>query len=125
MVMGVLLARLWTLGASEGLIIGTYLVLAGLSRFVEESYRGEPQTPRVAGLRLYQWLAVFLVVVGGMATTVSTLPVPVTGLSLAAPVLGCSTVFALVCLFALGVDFPNSNRRFARLAPVGQSRLST
>ncbi|HET7039073.1 MAG TPA: prolipoprotein diacylglyceryl transferase family protein, partial [Gemmatimonadales bacterium] len=58
LVIGVLLARLWSLGAPLSLIAGAYLMLSGLARFVEESYRGEPQTPIVGGLRLYQWLAI-------------------------------------------------------------------
>src|SRR5262249_3314976 len=40
---GVVLARMWALGAALHLVGGVYLVLGGLGRFVEESYRGEPQ----------------------------------------------------------------------------------
>lgn len=118
LVIGVFLARVWILGATEGMIIGLYLVLSGLVRFVEESYRGEPQTPSVAGLRLYQWLAVALLVVGSVVTTVARTPVPDRGLSFSGPVLGLAVGFGLLCTFAMGVDFPRSNRRFARLAPV-------
>ncbi len=118
LMIGVMGARLWSLGASEGMIIGVYLLLSGLCRFVEESYRGEPQTPWVANLRLYQWLAIVLIVAGAITTTLAGSPVPATGLSLAAPIVGFSMLFALVCLFAFGIDFPKSTRRFARLAPV-------
>ncbi|MBT8338109.1 MAG: prolipoprotein diacylglyceryl transferase [Gemmatimonadetes bacterium] len=52
-VLGLLLARLHMLGAADLLIVGVYFMLSGIARFVEESYRGEPQTPHVAGLRLY------------------------------------------------------------------------
>ncbi len=116
-VLGVLLMRLWTVGASEGLVIGVYLTLAGITRFVEEAYRGEPQTPSLAGLRLYQWLAVGLVLVGAAVTTSSHTNVPGTGLSLALPVIASAGIFSLACCFALGVDFPNSTRRYTRLAP--------
>jgi len=118
LVTGVLLARLWTLGASQGLVIGLYLLLAGLARFVEESYRGEPQTPVLGGLRLYQWTAIAIATIGGVVTTVVKEPVPVTGLTVDGAVVLISLAFAAVCFFALGVDFPGSSRRFARLAPL-------
>jgi protein-S-isoprenylcysteine O-methyltransferase Ste14 len=117
-VLGVLLARLWTLGASEGVIAGTYMMGAGLSRFVEEAYRGEPQTPTVAGLRLYQWLAVILGLVGALTTTVARTPVPPGSFGFHPAVVATSVAYGLACFFAMGVDFPRSTRRFARLAPV-------
>ncbi len=118
LVIGVFMVRLWTLGTPEGVIIGAYLILAGLGRFVEEGYRGEPQTPWLLGLRLYQWLAVVLVVVGALVTTVARTPVPGHGLSSSAPVLGLAVGFGILCTLAMGLDFPRSRRRFARLAPV-------
>jgi hypothetical protein len=118
LVLGILLARLWSLGATEGMITGLYLALAGLVRFVEEGFRGEPQTPWIGGLRLYQWLAVALLVTGAWITTVAQDPVPRHGLSLGIPVLGLAMGFGVLCVLAMGVDFPRSNRRFARLAPV-------
>ena len=39
--------------------------------FIEEAYRGEPQTPVVAGLRLYQWLAVGTVAFGAVLTSLA------------------------------------------------------
>jgi protein-S-isoprenylcysteine O-methyltransferase Ste14 len=106
--------RLWVLHFPVHFIGGIYLLLTGLGRFVEEAYRGEPQTPVVAGLRLYQWIAISTILFGALVTAL--------GRSKAAPepefhwqALGVATVFGLVCWFALGVDFPDSNRRFARL----------
>jgi protein-S-isoprenylcysteine O-methyltransferase Ste14 len=113
---GIVLARLWWLGAPQALIVGVYLIANGLARFVEEGFRGEPQTPILGGLRLYQWLAIAFVL-GGAAVT--TLPSP------AAPAVAVVTdwtiylwigVFGLTTGAALGVDFPASNRRFSRLA---------
>jgi prolipoprotein diacylglyceryltransferase len=49
--------RLWLIHAEFSVIVGLYLILTGLGRFVEEAYRGEPQTPIIGGLRLYQWIA--------------------------------------------------------------------
>ena len=111
---GITLARLWSLHASIPLIVGLYLVLNGLGRFVEESYRGEPQTPIVGGLRLYQWTAVASVVVGAVLTTVSTSSV-IPDWQFSWTAVAAAAGFGLVTWFALGVDFPGSNRRFARL----------
>ncbi len=118
LVIGLLLLRLWALGASEGLVIGCYLMLAGIGRFVEEAYRGEPQTPVPWGLRLYQWLSVVLLLTGAAVTVTARAPVPDTAPGLHAPTILFAGAFALACLFAMGVDFPGSDRRFARLAPV-------
>jgi prolipoprotein diacylglyceryltransferase len=112
---GIVVGRLWGAGAPLPLIVGLYLVLAGLARFVEESYRGEPQTPVVGGLRLYQWFALLSVVAGATVMalrTTSTVPAPdPSWVALAAGVL-----LGLAFWFAMGVDFPESTRRFSRLA---------
>jgi len=106
--------RLWVLHFPVHYIGGIYLLLGGLGRFVEEAYRGEPQTAVFAGLRLYQWIATLTVLIGALITAL--------GRSDAAPepqfhwqALGVAALFGIVCWFALGVDFPESNRRFARL----------
>ncbi len=114
-VIGLLLARLWSLGASASLVLGSYLVFAAVARFVEESYRGEPQTPIIAGLRFYQWCAIVMLVAGAVISCIAAPAVPIatvpTGTTIA-------VALAIGCLywFAMGVDFPESNRRFARLA---------
>lgn len=114
-VVAIIAGRLWLSGASLTLIVGIYFILTGMGRFVEESYRGEPQTPKFAGLRLYQFLAM-LTVIGGiivtMAGNLGYAPEPrFNWESIAA-----SASFGIFVLLAFGVDFPNSNRRFARLA---------
>jgi protein-S-isoprenylcysteine O-methyltransferase Ste14 len=106
--------RLWKLHFPLHFVGGIYLVMNGLGRFVEEAYRGEPQTPAFAGLRLYQWIALLTILIGASVTALGrSEPAP-------APVfqwqaLPVALVFGIVCWFALGVDFPDSNRRFARL----------
>jgi prolipoprotein diacylglyceryltransferase/membrane-associated phospholipid phosphatase/protein-S-isoprenylcysteine O-methyltransferase Ste14 len=105
--------RLWAVHAPLTFIAGAYLILTGLGRFVEEAYRGEPQTPVAAGLRLYQWVAAGTVVLGAVFTTIGAVPAP-------SPRLGAEGAlaaigFGLLTAAALGVDFPRSNRRFARL----------
>jgi protein-S-isoprenylcysteine O-methyltransferase Ste14 len=114
-VIGLLLARLWVLGCVVSMIVGLYLILSGLARFVEESYRGEPQTPIRARLSIYQWLAVASVLIGILVTTIGNAPsAPAPQFTSLSTVLAFA--FGLFAVFALGVDFPNSNRRFARLA---------
>jgi protein-S-isoprenylcysteine O-methyltransferase Ste14 len=108
------LIALWLLAVPIPLVGGGYLILIGLGRFVEEHYRGEPQTAWVAGLRLYQWLAIGFVAIGAGITAVAGPPTPVPvlpGLD-AVPALA---LVAVVTYVAFGVDFPAANRRFSRL----------
>ena len=110
MVMG----RLWFLHAPLHFIGGLYLVLTGLGRFVEESYRGEPQTKILGGLRLYQWIAIGTVIAGGAVTVLGhagDAPTP----EFSWPPMVAALATGLVTFAALGVDFPSSNRRFSRL----------
>ena len=107
-------ARLWAARAPLPVIVGAYLLLTGLGRFVEESRRGEPQTPVFARLRLYQWIAAGTAAAGAAVTCLTaTVATPAPQPSLAA--VGTGVLFAIATWFALGVDFPRSNRRFARL----------
>ena len=81
---------------------------------MEESCRGEPQTPVFARLRLYQWMAAGTVAAGAAVTCVTApMTAPAPQPSWAA--LAAAVAFAAATWFALGVDFPRSNRRFARL----------
>jgi len=107
--------RLYWLQVNAAMIGGIYLILSGTGRFVEEAYRGEPQTAVFRGLRLYQWIAILTLIVGAIVTTVTDAPAP------PRPGLESSSVLiAFVCAmaawFVTAIDFPESNRRFARLA---------
>ena len=115
LLVGLLLFRLAYEQVPAPLLIGVYLIGSGLARFVEEYYRGEPQTPQAAGLKLYQWLA-FVTVLLGIGTTM--IPASPTHFQLAwhpgsVPV---ALAAALLAAFAMGMDFPQSTRRFSRLA---------
>ena len=113
-VIAFVVTRLWFLGSSLVLIAGMYLILTGLGRFVEEALRGEPQTPIVGGLRLYQWIAILSVVVGAVSTSLPSMgEAQPPQLSWLAPITGFG--FGVFTWIALGVDFPNSNKRFTRL----------
>lgn len=113
-IVGVLL-RLWIGGTDLALIIGIYLLLSTCARFVEEAYRGEPQTARPAGLPIYQWLAIGCLLAGiAVSGVAAPAPPPWPGWS-AAP-LRYALPFGLVVWCCMGVDFPESQRRMSRLA---------
>jgi prolipoprotein diacylglyceryltransferase/protein-S-isoprenylcysteine O-methyltransferase Ste14 len=106
--------RLWMLSAPLHLISGMYFILTGLGRFVEEAWRGEPQTPVFLRLRLYQWAAIASVIGGALMTALGhSAPAPAP--RLAWDTLLLAAAFGLAVCIAMGVDFPDSNRRFSRL----------
>jgi prolipoprotein diacylglyceryltransferase len=109
-----LLCRLWSVQAPLSFIVGTYFILMGAGRFVEEHFRGEPQTHVVGGMRMYQWLAIVMLVSGAAITTLHAPPAPtVAGFNTAA--IPSLIILWLVSYVAYGVDFPGSSRRLARL----------
>jgi protein-S-isoprenylcysteine O-methyltransferase Ste14 len=112
------LGRLWMLHAPPGILLGMYLIFAGLARFVEEAYRGEPQTRHWAGLAEYQWYAIASVIAGAIAT-ILPLGGAVPAMDFAAAVrpasLAAAVAMGLFTAAAMSCDFPRSNRRFARL----------
>ena len=114
-VIATVLTRLWFAHAPLAMIGALYLILTGLGRFVEEAYRGEPQTRLIGGLRLYQWIGVATVAGGAVVTCIPSAPAP-GALDFAWLTIGAGLLFGLATWFSMGVDFPESNRRFARLA---------
>jgi protein-S-isoprenylcysteine O-methyltransferase Ste14 len=123
-VIGVLLLRLWSLGMPPTFVAGSYLLLSGFARFMEESYRAEPQTKIMASLHIYHWFAVGSVLLGAALTTIPATS-PERWLNpLTTGTVAVALGMGLVAGFAMGVDFPGSNRRFSRLADVdGPPRL--
>jgi protein-S-isoprenylcysteine O-methyltransferase Ste14 len=117
LVAGGLLFRLWILGASPALVLGLYFIFNALTRFVEEAYRAEPQTPVVARLRMYQWLALAGFVGGIAFTALPASPAPPPSGAGDPWLLAGALLVGVVGWFVTGVDFPASNRRFSRLAP--------
>ena len=111
---GLMLLRLVTLHISSSLIGGIYLLLSGCGRFVEEAYRGEPQTKSVFGLRFYQWIAALTVISGALVTTVNADPIA-QGFQVRFSAVILATGCGMIAWFVTGVDFPESSRRFARL----------
>lgn len=114
LVLAPILLRLWTVGAPATMIVGVYLLLAGLSRFVEEHFRGEPQTQIAFGLRIYQWFAIAIALAGIVITCLPSPEVaPAITLDVGAAV--CAMGIGVLFFIAMGVDLPNSSRRFSRL----------
>jgi protein-S-isoprenylcysteine O-methyltransferase Ste14 len=112
---GAFLWRLWYGQIPAQFLVGLYFILNGLSRFVEEAYRGEIQTPVWNKLKLYQWMAFGSVWLGIVCTTIPA-QATVLPLSWQPSYLATALVFGLVAAFAMGMDFPYSNKRFSRLA---------
>lgn len=115
-VSGSLLWCMWIKNAHLALIVGMYLILTGIGRFLEESTRGEVQTKIIAGLRMYQWLAL-LMVASGIVVTCLDSPLSSGGMDFGALFehLPFYLIIAAVFTFAFGIDFPGSGRRFSEL----------
>ena len=108
------LLRLWFTNVPLPFVAGLYLMLNGVGRFVEEGYRGEPQTPRFGGLVLYQWTALGSLLVGAWITCLpGAAPPAVAGLDSGMLLLALAVAFIVGC--AMGVDVPGSGKRFSRL----------
>jgi membrane-associated phospholipid phosphatase len=114
LVVGIALLRLYQLHASCTMIFGVYLLLSSAGRFVEEAYRGEPQTSIFFGLHFYQWIALAVAIAGAVITTIHSQPLPhVSALRFSSVLLAMAC--SVVAWFVTGIDFPESSRRFARL----------
>src|SRR5206468_12543083 len=105
---GACLLRLWAAGAPVTFVLGAYFILAGLGRFVEEHYRGEPQTRVVLGLRVYQWLSIASVVIGAALMAGGNTPAP-PPVALDARAWIIAAITGLCTYIAYGVDFPRLN----------------
>ena len=116
-VIGLILLRLWFIGGHYSLIIGSYFILSGLCRFVEESYRGEPQTWIIGGLKIYQWMAAASLLAGAIITMYPSVGPQSLSFWMDWKVATAAMLFGVISIFAMGADFPNSSKRFARLAP--------
>lgn len=121
---GVWLLRLWSLGVPPTFVAGCYLIWSGLARFVEESFRAEPQTKLVGPLHIYHWMALGSLLCGAVLSGVDSAPPHLWIDYPGGEVWAVSLGMGLVATLIMGVDFPRSNRRFSRLADVeGTPRL--
>jgi protein-S-isoprenylcysteine O-methyltransferase Ste14/membrane-associated phospholipid phosphatase len=111
---GLALLRLFSVGVSGTIVCGIYLILSSAGRFVEEAYRGEPQTKTFAGLHIYKWIAATCLLAGIIITAIETrAPLPTPASHWSPLLLGAAC--GMAAWFVSGVDFPDSSRRFARL----------
>jgi hypothetical protein len=113
LISGLILLRLYSLGMPAIFITGLYLILNGLGRFVEESLRGEAQTPYWAGMRIYQWIAIMNIGLGAFCTTIPDNHTLAFRFNIES--LFLAIIMGILVMIASGVDFPESNRRYARL----------
>jgi protein-S-isoprenylcysteine O-methyltransferase Ste14 len=114
-IIGLVLIRLAWSEVSPSLICGLYFILNGLARFVEESYRGESQTKTLYGLRLYQWMAIISAISGIIFTSIPATSIANFHFALSLNDILVITGSGLFAAFAMGMDFPKKNFRFARL----------
>jgi protein-S-isoprenylcysteine O-methyltransferase Ste14 len=110
---GLVLIRLFNIGISSSFIVGIYLIFNGTGRFVEESFRGEAQTPYWAGMKIYQWIAILNILLGIIFTIIPNRAVLVFQPNFLSLILAIG--MGILVSIASGVDFPESNRRFAHL----------
>lgn len=110
------LLRIAFAGAPQTAIIAVYLIVSGALRFIEEAYRGEPQTPRWRGLKLYQWLAVGQGLAGVALSLAPSEPMPPLTPPGAAEA-AAALLVGVIAGFAMGVDFPRLRSRFSQLTP--------
>lgn len=112
----IVLSRMMNAHMPASLVLGVYLIGAGVSRFAEEGYRGEKDVRRYRGFTIYQWLAIGQLLAGGALTLAPAGeiggPYPLQATHFAA-----ALIAGLVFAVAMGVDFPRAKVAFARLTP--------
>lgn len=111
-----LIARLYLAGQGAAAILAAYLLVAGLSRFAEEGFRGEADVRRYAGLTLYQWLSLGQLLAGIGFTLVASPPLGAPQ-ALSLTNMAVAGLVALAFGAAMGVDFPDLDMPLARLTP--------
>ncbi|UJR14463.1 hypothetical protein I4U23_001460 [Adineta vaga] len=112
---GMLLWRLWYSNISLSLIISLYFILIGLSRFVEEQFRGEIQTMIYYRLKIYQWTAIIFVLIGICFSMIPFYDNIHLNLQCKYEYIIPSILFGLIVVPVMGVDFPESKKKFSRL----------
>ena len=116
LLLGGLLIWLWQSAVPMTLLAGIYLAVSGATRFIEEGYRGEPQTKIILGLHIYQWFAIAMFL-GGMIIMLFDSPaVPAIQADSLLPAIMAGVVFFVVCGLAMSVDLPDSKKKFTRLS---------
>ena len=112
------LLRLWAAEAPASLICGLYLMLTGLARFAEEGTRGEPQTPVVAQLTLYQWLSICAFFAGIVVSMIAAAPVHA-AMQIDAAACWVALAAGAVSTLAMSIDWPDTKLPMSLLCPPG------
>ena len=112
-----LLWAMWSTKAiPASIIIGIYLFLTAIERFAEDAYRGETQTKTIHGLKESQWVALVGLLAGVIITMIPS-GVPASAAGQIDMAFGWTIIIGgFVSAFAMGMDFPQSTRRFSRLS---------
>jgi hypothetical protein len=115
-ILEIILLFYWISGVKYTIVIGLYLIGAGITRFIEEAYRGEPLTKIIGNLRIYQWFSVgmyfFGLIVMIFPSGITSIPETLDyGTAFVTGV-----IFFLISSFAMSMDFPDSTRRYSRLS---------
>ena len=112
---GLVTMQLLLSGAPATIMIGTSLMLNGLARFGEKAYRGEPQTQVLGGRKIYQRTALTSFLAGTVVTMIPSAPVGLQHFGFTLMDWVRSLVPGALVAVAMGVDCPDSKRRFSRL----------
>lgn len=112
---GMVMFRMLMVGSQSANVISVYLILSSLARFVEETYRGEPQTPRLAGLNIYHWFSIVGLIVGTVFTMIPSENIAFAGFPTDPVIWAGAMAFGILVAFIMSVDLPKSSRRFSRL----------
>lgn len=115
-ILEIILLFYWISGVKYTIVIGLYLIGAGITRFIEEAYRGEPLTKIIGNLRIYQWFSAgmyfFGLIVMLFPSGITSIPETLDyGTAFVTGV-----IFFLISSFAMSMDFPDSTRRYSRLS---------
>jgi hypothetical protein len=70
-------------------------------------------TPYWAGMRIYQWIAIINIILGAFCTTIHDNHTLAFQFNIESVFL--AILMGILVMIASGVDFPESNKRFARL----------
>ncbi len=111
-----LLLHMWWNMWTWTVLVGAYFILSSLSRFVEENYRGESQTPVVKGLNLYQWASLGGLALGLGLACIESQPLQMM-VSFESSAFFTAIIAGLFVFVAMGIDFPNYNGPLSRLSP--------
>ena len=115
-ILEIYLLCLWFSGIKLTVIAGMYLIGAGIIRFIEEAYRGEPLTKIICNLRIYQWFSLIMYFCGMIVMSLPSENTFMWSFKDYRAAIVAGIVFFIISSFAMSTDFPDSNFRYSRLS---------